>query len=304
MAQPDPRFGRPDVLFFGIGAQKSGTSWLKDYLRSHPQVHIAKREIHYWNRREMPDGPAVRRLRRQARTIEDINPQRREFLAHSERMLTEDDPSHSLYADLIFKKAGKKPVVGEITPAYAVLSRDSFAAMNGLAGNVRFLFLMRDPVARLHSSLRMRLGNAGRRRNPGTVAGTVLDELARVIAKGKEDDFVGRSRYERTLGELEAAVPAAQIGCFFYEDLFGQQDVAPICAFLGIDPVPGPFDKVVNTGTVRTSMDEDFEARALQLLRGTYEDAERRFGDRLPAIWRQRLDRARAGDAVSVGGAG
>ena len=37
--------------FYGIGAQKAGTTWLYAMLKQHPQIHLpARKEIHYWDR--------------------------------------------------------------------------------------------------------------------------------------------------------------------------------------------------------------------------------------------------------------
>ncbi len=36
-------------LIIGIGAQKSGITWLVPVLADHPQVHARKKEVHYWD---------------------------------------------------------------------------------------------------------------------------------------------------------------------------------------------------------------------------------------------------------------
>ena len=48
---PDPRLRRPACLFYGIGAQKAGTTWVHDYLSGHPQVKVPAlfKEQQYWN---------------------------------------------------------------------------------------------------------------------------------------------------------------------------------------------------------------------------------------------------------------
>jgi hypothetical protein len=36
--------------FYGIGAQKAGTTWLYEMLKAHPQIHLpARKEVHYWD---------------------------------------------------------------------------------------------------------------------------------------------------------------------------------------------------------------------------------------------------------------
>lgn len=37
--------------FYGLGAQKAGTTWIYEMLKRHPQIHLPKRkEIHYWDK--------------------------------------------------------------------------------------------------------------------------------------------------------------------------------------------------------------------------------------------------------------
>ncbi len=56
--QVAPRFPRPRTLVFGIGAQKSGKTWLSAYLRDHPDVHLPPRkELHFWNGVRPPHDP-------------------------------------------------------------------------------------------------------------------------------------------------------------------------------------------------------------------------------------------------------
>lgn len=45
-ARPTPRAEGPD--FVGVGAQKSGTTWVADVLRQHPEVHLDEKEISFF----------------------------------------------------------------------------------------------------------------------------------------------------------------------------------------------------------------------------------------------------------------
>ncbi|MDB4558748.1 sulfotransferase [Amylibacter sp.] len=39
-------------MFLGVGAQKSGTTWLSNYLAGHPEVYMsALKEMHFWGNR-------------------------------------------------------------------------------------------------------------------------------------------------------------------------------------------------------------------------------------------------------------
>ena len=37
--------------FIGIGAQKAGTTWLARNLQAHPEIHMPRKEVHYFDRK-------------------------------------------------------------------------------------------------------------------------------------------------------------------------------------------------------------------------------------------------------------
>jgi hypothetical protein len=148
----DPRFARPRTLFFGVGAQKSATSWLDKHLRAQPDVSLpVRKEQHYWTTlrgpcdTERPEKVAAqleriagRRLwKRLARTRRGRVVDQAWRL--NEAMLRDRSPSHSAYADALFQVYRGQPVAGEITPAYGLLEASTFAEMAALNADVRFI---------------------------------------------------------------------------------------------------------------------------------------------------------------------
>ena len=109
---------RPATLpsFLGIGAQKSGTTWLHARLREHPSLFLpAEKELHYfdWNFHRPLHGYARR-----------------------------------------FADAGDR-LPGEITPGYGMLSPDRISFVARVLPGVRLIYLMRDPVERAWSQVVM-----------------------------------------------------------------------------------------------------------------------------------------------------
>ena len=114
--KPLQRLGlmRPGPLpgFLGIGAQKSGTTWLHAQLREHPSIYLPdEKEQHYF------DWNFHRPLAEYAR---------------------------------IFRSAGTR-LAGEITPGYAILPDDRIEFITRVMPTVRVIYLMRDPVERAWS---------------------------------------------------------------------------------------------------------------------------------------------------------
>lgn len=111
-------FLRPRRLpdFLGIGAQKSGTTWLHAQLRDHPDLFLPdEKEVHHfdWN---------------YARPLAEYG--------------------------AIFEHAGDR-VAGEITPGYAILPPDRIDFVTRIMPEVRLVYLMRDPVERAWSQVVM-----------------------------------------------------------------------------------------------------------------------------------------------------
>lgn len=289
----DPRFARAQILFFGIGAQKAGTSWLHHYLSDHPEVCVPPgKELHYWSGLDTdPDARAAEFRAAVARTVAaGGKPDYRRVCA---QILETRDPSHKSYADVLFRRYAGQKVVGEITPDYAQLSERTLAQMAALNPDTRFVFLMRDPVDRLHSGIRKRLrSKIGFDRDVAFTGDAVMDELRAILTR-RNAAPLRRSRYEQTIRTLEKVVDPARIGLFFYEDIFGGRSTDAICDFLSITRRPGNFDAAFNPGNpVDDARDEQFRAEAMTVLAPTYDYMAARFGDALPAAWRRDTVRA------------
>ncbi len=106
--------------FIGIGAQKSGTTWLYKALSLSPLVKFpGGKEVHFWN-------------------------------ANYEKGL-------NWYKNL-FTEPGR--IHGDITPAYGILQRDIIAEVYQNFPNARLFFIIRNPLERAWSSALMALKRA------------------------------------------------------------------------------------------------------------------------------------------------
>jgi hypothetical protein len=299
-AAPDPRFASVPTLFFGIGAQKCGTTWLHEYLRDHPeaQVPLVAKELHYWDAIRPPhirplgdlSGLGLRRALRRAVARARADAEGRAAIdrrAVWERALRGGDPAHRHYADLLFEAGARARAVGEITPAYALVGADTLREMAELSPNARFFFVMRDPVARLLSGLRMKVARA-----TGAVTGAALHAAAEEAMDRDPELDLARSRYEKTIARLDAAVPAGRVAYFFYETLFDQRELDRLTGFLGISPKAGDTGRRVFAGEGETPVEAGLLARLRAALQATYDVVAERFGPLVPAAW---MTPARAG---------
>lgn len=279
------------VLLFGIGATKAGTSWLHRYLAGHPdcalrsikELHFfdtaADRDAHRWYLRDLDrKGEALAaEIAAAPGAPDDERVFRLAELRHYRRVLKRHD--EGAYLDFVEGARGDERVAGDITPAYGLLTAERLAHMARLRADVRFVYLMRDPVDRLWSHVRM---VAKRRGGQGDFAGAAQALLDRVMA-GAENHIVLRGDYRSVLEKLAAAVDPARAFVCTCEDLFEGDALGRLCAFLGIDHIPGDRETRVHAGEA-AAMRPDQRRRAADFLRPQYEFVAERMG-RVPPAW-------------------
>lgn len=279
------------AVFLCIGAAKSGTSWLYHQLSAHPECHFRSiKELHYFD--ALDRGTVVKqRSQVKARQVEILERTRGGTQASVAQAARIADRGHwldvlerggeDLDAYLDYLRAGSAPgqVVGEMTPAYALLSAERLGRMARMAGDVKFLYVMRDPVERLWSHIRM---IAARRDDQGQVTSRRCARLLDRVISGEEDQIAERSDYAGTLRRLTSAVPVRQRLFEVFEEMVQGDGFLRICEFLGIgrvrpDPVP------VHQGQV-LPMTSEQRRRAAHFLAPQYDAAHRALG-RMPQAW-------------------
>ena len=282
------------TLLFGIGAAKAGTTWLYRYLAGHPEVRLpAVKELHYFDTVETGkfDRQVTRMERECARRVERLptgdarldRRLRREIGAYQGWLdVIRGGANDAGYVDYLTRTAGGARVVGDITPAYATLSAASFARMAALAPLTRFVFLLRDPLDRLWSNIRMAAARKG-----GDLAATAADLLDRALAGG-DRTMTERCDYAGTLARLDAAVDPARVFTTFYETLFQPGTLARLCGFLGISERAADTGTRVHAGK-ELNMTEAQRARALAWLAPQYDAVARAMGP-LPARWTDNME--------------
>jgi hypothetical protein len=260
-------------------------------LLNHPECYLRRvKELHYfngldfgqmdWQRKDnlrrlegaqkrlaaADDGPALWRARRDVADRADW--------ARVQDLPGEDDQAYLAYLN-----AGRRDerLIADMTPAYSLLSSERLSAMSGLTGDVRFIYLMRDPLARLWSHVRMVTG----RKAKGTPDYAEAQRVLTDVVEGRDQGIAERSDYGATRAKLTAAIPAARRLIMTFEEMLAG-GLAKIQAFLGIATRSGPARKV-HAGPELDLKPED-RARALAWLRPQYEHVTRFFGT-LPEGW-------------------
>ncbi len=280
------------TLLFCIGAAKSGTSWLFDYLSRHRECHFtAVKELHYfdvleneknlWHRRRMVERLETAKLRQIVAGEDASNVYRERLISDLQTWLSLFDgrkANDSGYLTFLGEGSNGARVIGDFTPSYALLKEKTLRRMAALGERVRFVFVMREPVERLWSNIRMSVG----RDNP---AG--LEKTLQAFLNGEERGLALRSNYRRTLTRLLAAVPRTSLHLEFYERLFSPQAIEQLCSFLGIAPQPAQFDRLVHAGAP-AALNPAMRARLQTALKPQYNFVDKLLGG-LPAEWTDKM---------------
>lgn len=141
----------PDEVFFvGVGAPRSGTTWLAERMIQHPQVSMSPiKEMHWFDgdrARSRFERGFVERGQRVLAAIDAGEPISPSQAALLRRLALRTDEDYLAF--LASWRDDRARAFGEFTPSYAVLPADEFGRIASLHPRTRFLFVMRNPVDR------------------------------------------------------------------------------------------------------------------------------------------------------------
>jgi len=211
--------------FIGVGAPRSGTSWLYEALSRHPALWLPPvKELHYFDE---PAGSKRYYSYLRMRLISGFWIRRplsrfdlRYFLGRR---------SDAWYCDLFEPARRQGLVAGEITPAYSSLGESELGRLRSLNPEVKLIYIMRDPVLRSWSAV-MKL----QRKRGSSGALGVSDAIRYARSNGVRK----RSNYIDCIECLERVFPRDQIFYCFFEQLTQSpvEFVTHVLGFLGVQP--------------------------------------------------------------------
>ena len=165
-----------------------------------------------------------------------------------------------------------------MTPAYALLPRTRLTSITQMAPNVRILYLLRDPIERLWSHVRM---IAARRDENGELTARRAGNILKRVFQGNESQIERRGDYARTLRRLRNSIPDGQLLIGVFEEMVAN-GLDRLAEFLGISA----FDSSAAPVHVGHPLPMTIEQKtaAERFLRPQYKAVERTLG-RVPEGW-------------------
>lgn len=275
------------TFLLGLGAQKAGTTWIHQYfVGSRQVVRGYRKEYHVLDSVDLvEDQWRARNIAMAQAELDHLRDQQESDPVHLHRAAMIADPE--VYLDYVTGLLRRRPrfrLTADITPEYALLGserlrwvREGVTARNARSAA---LFVMRDPVDRIWSQVRMQ---AGRRpdRFPRP-ADRMVAELYR------QEPYAVLSRYEATLQRIEQVWAPEDRHYELYEQLFEVDRVRALCAFAGVDFREPDVDRRANVSAGRTvaSLPEALVREMAEHFAPTYHAVAERFPQvDLRALW-------------------
>ena len=294
-------------FILGAGAQKAGTSWLYAYMAAWPGCDMGHvKEHHVWDGLTLPEMahfdlrtrmlPLQRRLRSWWMAARHGQPGRL-FLRQA---MQRDPERYFAYFDRRLAAPGVT-LTGDLTPNYAGLDTETLIRIrNGFAARgirARAVFLMRDPLSRALSAIRMyHRDGRGARRGEARFEGVDMtvpapDALLPYLAS-REWHLL--ADYLAIVARLEAVFPPKDLYMGFYETMFTDAEFVRLNSFLGTAPDHAFQEQVFNSTSGADPLPDELRAQALTRLAPVYYDVFARW----PGMRAHWADPARAGDSA------
>lgn len=265
------------TLLLGIGGQRCGTTWLGHHFKSHPDILMSPiKEMRFF---VDTDGPVKWHIenfkKRQSRIQIKDAASRAWHAAYDERIAMGISSQNSVdgYKKFFQDRIQDQKYFCEITPSYMTLPVNDLAQIKTAFDDVKIVFLMRDPIARLWSMVRFNQKKQSQT-DLNTFALTCLDI----------PNYVKRSDYKTALENIDAVFDPDQVFVGFYEDMFDGDLLSRLYDFLDLSPIDAVLDQHKNVSE-SARMSEDVAQYFATNLAEQYQYVRNRFGDQVPEGW-------------------
>lgn len=281
--RPGSRKARPRPTFvLGTGAQKAGTTWLSNYLNSSPHYDSGyRKEYHLFDALDLPSEAWITRrmVTRATTALEAIrNGEQADPRAlHTAAMYADPELYFDYFAGLA-QRRGPVRATGDLTPDYAMLSaermRDIAARFDRRGLRTVAVFLMRDPVERIYSHIRMKTHRKPERFPEGSDA--------ELLHRHGDNPYWLRTQYHQTLDALQAAFTPEQVHIGLFENLFHDDSQSRAVASLVRLPFREPRLDTPRNSSPRA--DDGLPEDVARLVAEHYADTYRGVAERMPQL--------------------
>jgi len=283
------------TVILGLGAQKAGTTWVYQYLLRHPECamgqdkelsrlveHFQKEDTKAWKLKRLEALEDVcKKTRWRIDNDKATSGEMQQLLERVEAFCAAFDTDHYLnFFDRRFAAHPNAKVSGDLTPENCLLGTEDLAQIKSMLKakgyRAKVLFIMRDPVERCYSAMRM-----GHRR--ALKAGKEIWDPSHThfTATATGDWCQIRTRYQDIIPRIDAVFAPEDQHIAFYESLFSEEGVKLLCEFLDITYIPTELEKRVNSSPRDSEPSADAWNATRLAYKDTYDFCAQRYGAEL-----------------------
>ena len=281
------------TFLLGVGAQKSGTTWLQAALSRQPWADFGRiKEYHVLTPMELSESKSLRREQLQrVRWLSGKNDisliEGRAYVWMQMAFFAEPELYYAYLQTRVNPDRGVY-LTGDITPAYCSLPVEDLRTVRArwreLGFAFRVCFLMRDPVERAWSAVK-HTRRRQKRQNPDLVFEQTMSETLR--DRYMTDGFRRRGDYAETISRLREALHEEEVFFGLYETLFTQSEIDRLSGWLGAPRMAPDFETRLNVSTTDESIEDDLSKEIANFFAPSYRAAEDVFGkDVIARHWR------------------
>jgi Sulfotransferase domain len=236
-----------DRLFLGVGAMKAGTSWLYENLTDHPDIFFSEaKEIHYFAQINGVQSPLAlaKRIDGFKAFAGSLNAgnynarrTRRQLLWYS-RWLSE--PLNDNWYATLFKGRRDQKYAADFSNLSALLDDDGWKHVRDVAGEVKAVYIMRNPLSRLWSHVKFHAQVVNRF---DEIAGWKPDDFERFA---RRDHMWKNTEYGRIVAQLKRNLSEDELKLAFFEDIHAapRDWLRELEAFLDVRPGEYPEQRL------------------------------------------------------------
>ena len=281
------------TLILGIGAQKSGTTWLfKQLLKSKNFKPGLVKEYQLFNVlfenviNEQSD--AIEKIPLRVKNSPFIKNTKQNLDAQNLlKSFYQNYQNYFNYIDGILND--ENSFTTDITPSYALLPVEAFYLIqNELKKRdigLKVVYFMREPVTRAESAIKMHFRRQG-----------VLDKISNkevlpeLVKNLSNIALLNRGNYKSTCARLESVISAENIFYGFYETLFSKSEMSRLAEFLSVDKKTFDIEQKINKSGYRFKYKSRDIKKLKELTSEQYQFVQSKFGFDI-ALWHQACDK-------------
>ncbi len=272
------------TFILGIGAQRTGSTWLHSQIKKNKQINMGLcKEHHVFDVLFTPYFP-----KHKDKLLENIKIAKEngsDYKNGTKLLSFIDNPENYFdYFDRLYQQRWHTKAVGDMTPSYSMLDVQAFqfirAGLEKRGFHIKVVFMMRDPVERIWSMIHQasKVKEFQEHSSPHQMRQIGMSNFINPGASM-------RTRYDRTITELEQVFSKQDIFYGFYENFFNSVSYAKLGDFLDINLKTPSFDIVRNSSLMKEPIQPSLAAEAAEHYASTYNFVYNKFGAQVRDLW-------------------